>query len=262
MRKVQKWISKILFLLPIFAILTTSQGSFAQPSDIKEAVKILKSIEQRYHSIPYFSADFIQQIYPPHTTSPSSEAVGRFIFSKPCLMRWEYTSPDEQIVITYPSIGWLYSVRDKEVQVFDTTEFYKSVVARAFLKSILDSFDVIGWSVIPSDSSPQDSETIGIILKPKGDSAQIAQVELIVKKQDSQITRIIGEDLAGTRNVLIFTKQHWNNSPSPDAFMPSFSKDVTISNDKGETISYDIFMRQFQEKKGVLNCAHDSAGKK
>lgn len=265
MRKFLKWSAgKIFFVIIVTASLFVfSSNSSCSDFDHKGVVKLLKAIEQKYHSATSFVADFIQQIYPPYSSSPSSEATGRFIFSKPCLMRWEYTSPDEQIIITYPSIGWLYAVKDKDVQVFDTTEFYKSMVAKAFLKDILDSFEIAGSTVMSSESSSSENGVISILLKPKGNTAQIAHVELVIQKQDLLITKIIGEDLAGTKNVLIFTKQNWNSPLSTaELFTPSFPKDVAISNDKGETLSYDAFMKQFQEKKGVLNCTHDSSGKK
>jgi outer membrane lipoprotein-sorting protein len=238
---------------------TVKKGFSAETVDVKEAIGILKAIEQKYHSANSFHADFVQQIYPPHTTAPSAEATGHFTFAKPCLMRWEYTSPDEQVVITYPSIGWLYAVKDKEVQVFDTTEFYKSIVAKAFLKSILDSFDVAAWTGSSNDmNSSQQSATANLLLKPKGDSAQISQVELVVQKADLLITKIIAEDQAGTKNVLIFTHQKWNDSYSSDYFSPSVPHDVVIYTDKGESMSYDAFIKLFKEKKGVSNCNHES----
>lgn len=253
MRKILK---NFLYFLSVTTFLFPCQV-FAESPEQKEALKLIKNLEQKYHSAASFSADFIQQIYPPYTTSPSTEATGRFIFSKPCLMRWEYTSPDEQVIVIYPSVGWLYSVREKEVQVFDPAEFYRSVVARAFLKDILDSFDVVGFGGTSSEASTGQAATVSILLKPREDSGQIAQIELVIQKPEILIAKIIGEDQAGTRNVLIFTRQSWDNPSSPEAFMPSFPNDVTISNDRGETISYDAFIKQFKDKKGDLNCSHD-----
>ena len=250
----------LIIILAMLGMLTLNPEKVL-PSDetanVKEAANLVKAVEQKYHSTVYFHTDFIQQIYPPHTTSPSAEATGRFSFAKPCLMRWEYRSPEEQVVVTYPSIGWLYAVKDKEVQVFDTTSFYKSVVAKAFLKSILESFEITEWS-----RSGNDPETFIVGLKPKGDDAQIARVELVIHKPDATLTRVIVEDQAGTRNVLIFTAQKWEKSFSQDEFIPNIPKDVVISTDQGESISYDEFMRQFKEKKGALDCSHESAIKK
>jgi outer membrane lipoprotein-sorting protein len=243
--------------------LSVNMALTAETGNLKEAIGIIKAVEQKYHSANSFRADFVQQIFPPHTTTPSAEATGHFTFAKPCLMRWEYTSPDEQIVVTYPSIGWLYAVKDKEVQVFDTTEFYKSVVARAFLKSILDSFEVVEWTETPKNTnSSGQTGTVSFTLKPKGNNAQISQVEVVIQKSDMMITKIIAEDQAGTKNALIFTNQKWNDSYSPDYFTPSVPHDVTIYTDKGETISYDSLVKLFKEKKGVLDCDRESGARK
>lgn len=249
-----------IIILAMFGMLTIKAGTILsadENANLKEAANLVKAVEQKYHSTVYFHTDFIQQIYPPYTTSPSAEATGRFSFAKPCLMRWEYRSPEEQVVVTYPSIGWLYAVKDKEVQVFDTTSFYKSVVAKAFLKSILESFEITEWS-----RSENDPETFIVDLKPKGDDAQIARVELVIHKPDATLTRITVEDQAGTKNVLIFTAQKWEKSFSQDEFVPSIPRDVAISTDRGESISYDEFMIKFKEKKGALDCSHESAIKK
>ncbi|MEJ5300225.1 MAG: outer membrane lipoprotein carrier protein LolA [Thermodesulforhabdaceae bacterium] len=251
--------SWLFTILVAIGILITGSGKIlsAENANLKEAISLVKAIEQKYHSANFFYADFIQQIYPPNVTAPSAEATGRFSFAKPCLMRWEYHSPEEQVVVTYPAIGWLYAVKDREVQVFDTGSLYKSVVAKAFLKSILESFEVVDWS-----RSESDPESFIVVLKPKVNDAQIAKVELVIHKPDATLTRIIGEDQAGTRNMLIFTNQKWEGSFSQKEFMPNFPQDVSISNEQGETISYDKFMKLFEEKKGVLDCSHESVIKK
>ncbi len=234
---------KILFLL----LFLVSSG-LCESINITE---VIEKIENKYQKTKFFQADFIQKIYAPNMEEPSNEATGKFYFGEPCIMRWEYVTPEKQVLVLFPGIGWIYIPEEKQAQIFDTKDFYSSPIAKAFMKGIQSSFEILSWSL------QEGSKTVNILMKAKEETSQIKKLELLIDISEYVISKITVEDIAGSKNVIIFTNQEWLNKKDSSIFEPAFEETTIITDYKGTLLSYGDFKKLFNTKKGDLKCRYE-----
>ena len=124
--------SRILGLTALLTILgVLSAQADSDPIGID---KILTGVENRY-SGKGFKATFFQESVL-KAMQINDTAQGRLTVRRPGKMRWEYTQPDPQTIITDGYTMWIYRPTDNQVMVGKAPEFFSGGKGAGFLSDI------------------------------------------------------------------------------------------------------------------------------
>jgi outer membrane lipoprotein carrier protein len=147
--------------------------------------KILDGIEKRY-SVPGFSADFTQE-----STLKAMNIVdtaeGNLKVRRPGMMRWEYVSPDPQIIITDGDRLWIYRPEDNQVMIGTAPAFFKDGKGAGFLsdmKLLRDKFAIF----LENNEMTEDYQ---VKLFPENQSLELASIILVVDAETYIIKNIV-----------------------------------------------------------------------
>jgi outer membrane lipoprotein carrier protein len=164
----------------------TSSGSDTSPVFLN---RVLDGLENRY-LISGFSAKFVQ-VSSIKSMDISDTANGNMWVKPPGQMRWEYKSPDPQLIISDGKQLWVYRPEDNQVMIGKSPTFFGDGKGAGFLsdiRQIREKFDI-------SLEKQENPEVYRLKLVPQKNMMDLAVIYLIVEKSDFRVTRII------TRNV-------------------------------------------------------------
>ena len=146
---------------------------------------ILSRVEQRY-AVAGFTADFLQT-----STIKAMEitdtAAGKVLIKRPEKMRWEYTLPDEQIIVTDGHTLWMYRPDDQQVMVGQAPSFFGDGKGASFLsdiRAIRQNFTVT--------LEKSDREAVyQLKMLPHKADADIAAILILVAKETFEVVEIV-----------------------------------------------------------------------
>jgi len=198
---------RILFLVFIFLLLSgqmvlasdlsskTASGTNASPLSLNE---LINKVEKHY-SVSGFTADF-SQTSSIKAMEITDSASGRAFFKRPGKMRWEYETPDRQIIITDGKTLWVFRPEDNQVMIGKAPSFFKGGKGFSFLsdmKVIKQKFDMV---------LEKESKEGFFVLKllPREKTYDIAEIYLWISRNTFDVVRILTYNSYGdeTRIVL------------------------------------------------------------
>ena len=146
---------------------------------------ILEGVESRY-SGPGFSAQFFQT-----STLKAMQiketASGRLFVKRPGMMRWEYESPERQVIITDGKKLWIYRPDDNQVMIGKAPAFFGEGKGAGFLsdiRQVRQNFE------ISLQTKPKEANYI-IQLIPKEKTYDISTVYLSIVPQTFDVVQVI-----------------------------------------------------------------------
>jgi outer membrane lipoprotein carrier protein len=186
--------------------------------------KILDGIEKRY-SVPGFSADFTQE-----STLKAMNIVdtaeGNLKVRRPGMMRWEYASPDPQIIITDGDRLWIYRPEDNQVMVGNAPAFFKDGKGAGFLsdmKLLREKFTVFLES---TDNAA--GEDYHLKLFPEDQSLDLAAIILVVDPETYIINNIVTYNAYDDETRIRMTNYRFDIKLDDDMFNFTIPKGVDI----------------------------------
>jgi outer membrane lipoprotein carrier protein len=215
-----------LFFIIILAMAVTAEGPTgltAQEAlgetDIKKEYgsspvflnRVLDGLENRY-LISGFSAKFTQ-ISTIKSMDIADTAEGELWVKPPGQMRWEYNSPDPQLIISDGKRLWVYRPEDNQVMLGKSPTFFGDGKGAGFLsdiRQIRNKFDI-------SLEKQENPDSYRLKLVPQKNMMDLAVIYLIVEKSDFHITRIITRNVYEDETILDL---------HDIAFNPEFSSDL------------------------------------
>lgn len=120
------------FFFPLLILLFCSADVPAGEVAVEE---IVKKLQARYDSVSGFTADFTQEIEST-TLGEKVTSQGKVYFKKPGRMRWEFTSPDPQTVVSDGRFFWFYQPRQNQVLKTPLEQAFHSHTPVAFLTGV------------------------------------------------------------------------------------------------------------------------------
>lgn len=196
--------------LALLALAATSSQSAAQtsPSPAAECPpprEVVDKLQARYDTTRAFRANFTQR-----TTvgamGQADEARGTVVFKKPGKMRWDYSEPEEQLIISDADTLWVYQPEEKQV--------LKGPFKAAFVSSTPVSF-LAGVGRIDDDfkvsADPRGcvGDRIYVKLVPK-DAADVGHLVLVVDRATYDIVEAAVTDPIGNVTSLTFADMERN----------------------------------------------------
>lgn len=191
-----------------FSVLLILGGAAADPvaaDDDKAMVdKVIKGIEQRYAG-KSFKADFFQESIL-KAMQITDTAEGRILVKPPGNMRWEYTVPDIQTIITDSETMWIHRPADHQVMVGKAPHFFGGGKGAGFLSDIRQ----IRKSFSIQRQSAENDLYHRLKLVPHQPTQELADIILSVARDSHQIDQVITHNAYGDETRIVFSNYQFN----------------------------------------------------
>jgi outer membrane lipoprotein carrier protein len=172
----------------------------------------VKRLQQRYDRTDTLQADFDQTVESA-TLAGTLESKGTVAFEKPNKMRWDYTSPEPQLIVGDGETLWIYQPDLKQVIKAPLKEAFTSTTPVTFLAGLGQverDFDV---------SLEQDTKEQWFLrLVPKKKDQGLGDMVLGVRKSDASVAEARIKDPAGTTTRIRFSNEKLNAPVAADRF--------------------------------------------
>jgi outer membrane lipoprotein carrier protein len=196
---------KIMTILFSCLIFFLSAGLVAQASETAQR------LQDRYETIDSFQTGFVQ-ILTNAATREQEERFGRISFQKPLNVRWESTSPEEEILIIDEDKVWNYFPEENAVYKYETDEILTSRNMIRFIS---------GQARLTEDFRVEDQgmvdELYKIKLVPKNPEPDLV-LAYIWSDEDGMMRRILLVDFFGNGNELRLEDMDLNPELDDDFF--------------------------------------------
>jgi outer membrane lipoprotein carrier protein len=173
---------------------------------------ILKGVEQRYAGTG-FTADF-RQTSTIKAMDITDTAAGKVLIKRPEKMRWEYTQPDEQTIVTDGQTLWMYRPEDQQVMVGQAPSFFGDGKGASFLT------DMQGlrrnFAVTLEES--QNDDVFRLKMLPHKANVDIAAILISVAKETFEVVEIITLNAYEDETLIKLENYDYAPSLSDDLF--------------------------------------------
>ncbi|AOY58561.1 MULTISPECIES: LolA family protein [Desulfococcus] len=188
---------------------STSNPTAASPG----VDRIMSGVEKKYAG-DGFEARF-------HQTSTlkamdiTDTAEGRLLIKRPDKMRWEYETPERQLVITNDDTLWIYRPDDLQVMLGSAPEFFRGGKGAGFLsdiRRIRKHFDVF-----LEDVKEGDRYTLKLV--PKDGKLDVVSILMTISATSFEVTDVTTTNSYGDQTYIRFDRYRFNLTPADDDFV-------------------------------------------
>jgi len=173
---------------------------------------ILDGVEKRYAG-PGFSAKFFQESLL-KAMQISDTAEGSLTVKRPGKMRWEYTIPDAQTIISDGRTMWIYRPADNQVMVGKAPAFFAGGKGAGFLSDIR----LIRKSFNIELQKAENDAYYRLRMVPKKESPDLADVILSVQKTSFRVDQVITHNAYGDETQITLSDYQFNLDPKDNLF--------------------------------------------
>ena len=196
-----------LVLIPAAIIILFAGIGRTVRSETSDLASIVESLQSRYAKTHFFQARFRQDSFLA-SLDETRQSTGRVFIRKPRMMRWEYESPEEQLLVSDGVSFWVYTPELKQVVVSRFGEAFRSKTPLAFLAGdgdIRSEFTVRLREPAKGDNTPT-ADIYRLSLTPKTTHPGLRELHLDVRKDDFLIVRSTLVDPFGNITDIRFEK--------------------------------------------------------
>ncbi|OKY75590.1 MAG: hypothetical protein BM485_07625 [Desulfobulbaceae bacterium DB1] len=190
---------KMLLLLQMLLILFFSVVGHC---DDLTPTAVATKIQEKYERTNAFKADFLQTSNISGMQHRERQGSGTMAIQKPALLRWDYSSPDIQVLVSDGENFSLYFASEKQMIVTPAKEYLQEDVTYSFFSgtgNLLRDFDVTD---APGFLDQEGSHVIA--LKPKNPHPQVEIMYVWVDKDTFLINHLQIQDHLGSLTDLVF----------------------------------------------------------
>ncbi len=166
---------------------------------------IVAKIQKTYDGIQDVQANFVQ-FTTSATLKETVKGEGVVYFKKPGMMKWEYKSPNKDIIVSDGNTIWVYQYDIGQVMVANVSISGTSISNNflAGMGNLKRDFDI--------ELSEQDNTAYLLKLKPKLPQPNIQKLYISVDKKTSLVVKTIVYDMLGNETKVIFENLKTNQS--------------------------------------------------
>ena len=179
----------MMFMLIFFIVGTGSSTASESPSPPETYPMaldaLLSEVENRYLSTG-FSARFVQTSTI-KVMDISDTATGNIYVEPPGKMRWEYETPDPQLIISDGKNLWVYRPEDNQVMQGESPSFFGDGKGAGFLsdiRQIREKFDI-------TQEKAENPALYLLKLIPQTNSLDLSLIYLFISKENYNLVRIV-----------------------------------------------------------------------
>lgn len=174
--------------------------------------ELLNRVEAHYDG-PGFTARFTQA-----STIQAMDitdiAEGKVFVKRPGMMKWEYETPEPQIIVTDGDLLWVYRPEENQVMTGAAPAYFGGGKGASFLSDfrvIRDQFEVS-----MADEAEPDHYRLRLI--PKEDRLDITEVFLSIGKEEPVIDRIVTYNSYGDKTAIALGHYQFNQKIDDSVF--------------------------------------------
>jgi len=218
---------KGIFITLVLVIGLMGTWSWAEPSGVTTptAADVIKQIQKTYGG-GSFSAAF-EQTSTLKAMDITDTASGRAYFLEPGMMRWEYTAPEPQQIITNGTKLWIYKPLEHQVMVGDAPALFGDGQGVNFLAAIST---IEEKSSVTIDPERTGQDVLALKLVPNSRTADLAVIYIYVLKKSGLIQAIetINTYEDSTRIVFSDIRLGDKIDPALFSFEPPSDADIMV----------------------------------
>ncbi len=175
--------------------------------------KIMAGVESRYEG-PGFAARF-------HQTSTiasmdiTDAAEGNLLIKRPDMMRWEYETPEKQLIVTDGESLWMYRPEDNQVMTGKAPSLFGNGKGAGFLTDIATVTEDFDVTVLKQE----DPAVHRLRLIPKTQTLEVSDILLRITATDYVITQIATSNAYGDETVITLSDYAFGLDPRDDLFV-------------------------------------------
>jgi outer membrane lipoprotein carrier protein len=157
------------------------------PSTAQDLDAIVDNVQQHYEQTDDIQAHFIQ-LSLIKSIGQTKESRGLVFFQKPGKMRWEYTEPTQQLLVSDGKNFWFYVPDDEQVIIQEAEEAYGSKTPIVFLSGMGKLQNDFYMKLLPPDTDqtvPVSGHRLELL--PKQPQSDVAKLILTVDENTFQI---------------------------------------------------------------------------
>jgi outer membrane lipoprotein carrier protein len=210
-------------LIPVSAHTDTSRVTGDNtPSPASTLNVVLEKIEQRY-AAPGFTADFIQESTL-KMMQITDYARGTASFQRPGMMRWEYETPERQLIITDGEKLWIYKPDEKQVMLGKAVSLFTDGSGAEFLSDIRLLREKFRIERLP----PPDDTHIALKMIPKKETVDLASVIIKILKKTYEVDCITSYNAYGDETRIRLFNIRFHQKLNNDRFRFTIPPDVDL----------------------------------
>ena len=205
----------------LFLLLLTACFLLPTVSDADDLDAIISKIQKTYEGIQDIQADFVQ-LTTSSATKETQKADGLVYFKKPGMMKWEYKSPTNDIIVSDGRTIWAYQQDIGQVMIGNASDSSASISNNflAGMGNLKKDFDI--------ELEKPDNNSYVLKLNPKVPQPNIQRLYIAVDKKTSLVKQTIVFDLLGNETKVIFENLRINQSVPANIFKFKIPEGVRV----------------------------------
>lgn len=191
-------------------------------ADSAELNMVIKGIEQHYGGKSFRASFFQESILKAMQMTDTAE--GYLIVKPPGKMRWEYTIPDSQTIITDGRTMWIYRPADRQVMVGKAPEFFGGGRGAGLLSNISQIRKDFNISLQPA----RNEKYYHLKLIPRKTTPDLTDIIMSVDKRSFRIDQVITHNAYGDETRIVLNHYQFDIHPKDDLFHFTIPKGVEV----------------------------------
>lgn len=212
----------VVFVLTAAIVWGAPAAGRAAKTDSPDLNKIIRGLEQRYAGKAFKASFFQESILKAMQITDTAE--GSVIVKPPGKMRWEYTIPDAQSIISDGRTMWIYRPSDNQVMVGKAPEYFGGGKGAGFLSDIgqlRESFTI--------ESQPaQNDHYYRLKLMPLKATPDLTDIVMSVDKASFRIDQVVTHNAYGDETRIVLSDYQFGIHPKDELFDFTIPKGVDV----------------------------------
>ncbi|MBI5896730.1 MAG: outer membrane lipoprotein carrier protein LolA [Desulfobacterales bacterium] len=184
--------------------------------------QILDGIERRYDGKGFTASFFQESILKAMQITDTAE--GRLTVKRPGKMRWEYTIPEVQSIITDGRSMWIHRPSDNQVMVGKAPEYFGGGKGAGFLSDIRQ----VRKSFTIQMQAAENKDYYRLKLIPVKPTSELADIVISAAKGTFQIDQVVTHNSYGDETRIVLSDYQFNIDPNDAQFTFSIPKGVDV----------------------------------
>jgi outer membrane lipoprotein carrier protein len=199
------------------AVLATVLAVVLAPAtgEALNASVVVKGLREKYAALEDLSAAFRQESKVV-SLGRSRRKEGTIRFKKPGKMRWDYTAPDRQLIISDGENLWYFRPDRNQVVVQDLSRAFANQTPLFFLFGEGDLSTEFTW--VDGDLVPDGKGNFVLELKPRVETPDLVNLTLEVRPADFSVFATVLRDAFGNVTRLEFSGEKENGGLADELF--------------------------------------------
>ena len=221
--RIQEKKKRVFYFLSLYLFCVLTSGFWILPPAVwaDDLDAIISKVQKTYEGIQNIQADFVQ-LTTSSATKETQKADGLVYFKKPGMMKWEYKSPTNDIIVSDGKTIWAYQQDIGQVMIGNASDSGASISNNflAGMGNLKKDFDI--------ELEKPDNNSYSLKLNPKVPQPNIQRLYIAVDKKTSLVKQTIVFDLLGNETKVIFENLRINQSVPANIFKFKIPEGVRV----------------------------------